>query len=503
MGYGEKRADYYRGRYWIAPGVLRTVVDASGTTIRFATKREAAKAANDAEAKVRAVGYRDPNAGKETFGEYVNRWYAAQELAASTMQNYKRHIEEHLLPDFEDKAIADILPTDVGAWEKKERRLYAASSVKTWHGTLHLILADAVEEGLRDSNPAAKRRGRGKRAGRSRNRGPEKVVTDALGILLIAERASLLSGRDDEFVAVVLKGYTGMRWGEIVGLEREFVRSTALRVEWQLYELDSGEFERCPPKDDSYRTIDAPAWLSGLVAGHVARTESKPCGCHEHSYVFRGHGPASGAPRHIGAKLVDVARRADVSAATVSNVLNRPDTVAAGTRARVEAAIADLGYVRAGQSSETAEHWRRSGFGTWLFQPSATGWYPKKAPQEARPVPVLAAPWPGVPARGRNAAGRANACWLPIARGLTPHGLRHTHKTVMEDLGTPPKLMDERLGHEDGSVQARYSHITPGMRKRLMEGLTEQWEEALSARLAMHPRSPVRALDALLKARQE
>lgn len=150
MGYGEKRADYYRGRYWIAPGVLRTVVDANGATIRFVTKREAAKAANDAEAKVREVGYRDPNAGKETFGEYVNRWYAAQELAASTMQNYKRHIEEHLLPAFADKAIADIQSTDVGAWEKKERRLYAASSVKTWHGTLHLILADA-------RNPADRR----------------------------------------------------------------------------------------------------------------------------------------------------------------------------------------------------------------------------------------------------------------------------------------------------------------------------------------------------------
>jgi hypothetical protein len=41
-----------------------------------------------------------------------------------------------------------------------------------------------------------------------------------------------------------------MRWGEIVGLEREFVRPASVRVEWQLYELDSGEFERCPPKDD-------------------------------------------------------------------------------------------------------------------------------------------------------------------------------------------------------------------------------------------------------------
>ncbi len=35
-----------------------------------------------------------------------------------------------------------------------------------------------------------------------------------------------------------------------------------------------------------------------------------------------------------------------------------------------------------------------------------------------------------------TAAGRADACWLPVASGLTPHGLRHTHKTLMEELGT-------------------------------------------------------------------
>ncbi|NGO77532.1 hypothetical protein G6045_17965 [Streptomyces sp. YC504] len=71
----------------------------------------------------------------------------------------------------------------------------------------------------------------------------------------------------------------------------------------------------------------------------------------------------------------------------------------------------------------------------------------------------------------------------------------------MEEIGIPPKLMDERLGHEDGSVQARYSHITAKMRQRLMDELTEQWEESLDARMAMHPRSPVRALHALLRAR--
>ncbi|MFF4356399.1 hypothetical protein [Streptomyces sp. NPDC001604] len=59
------------------------------------------------------------------------------------------------------------------------------------------------------------------------------------------------------------------------------------------------------------------------------------------------------------------------------------------------------------------------------------------------------------------------------------------------------------MGHEDGSVQARYSHITALMHNRLMDGLTEQWEEALAARSAMYPRSPVRALDALVRADRE
>lgn len=100
------------------------------------------------------------------------------------------------------------------------------------------------------------------------------VITDALGILLTAERTAILSGRDDEFVAVVLTGYTGMRWGEVVRLETEFARPISIRVEWQSYELDTGELVRRPPKDDSYRTIDAMDRLSALVADHVARTNT-------------------------------------------------------------------------------------------------------------------------------------------------------------------------------------------------------------------------------------
>jgi integrase len=416
------------------------------------------------------------------------------------MRNYRRHIEDHLLPAFQDFPLEEIVAAEVAGWEKRERAAgYAESSIKTWRATLHLILGDAVERGHVPANPAARRRGRGRRDGRQGTRGAEKVVTTPLGILLIAERAALLSGRDDEFVAIVTKGYTGIRWGELVGLETKYVRPTAVRVEWQLYELDSGVFERCPPKDGSRRTVDAPGFVSTLLAEHVAQTRPEPCPCHGFTYAFRSHGLANGSARTPGPKLVDVARRAGVSTGTVSNVLNRPDTVPEATRVTVLQAIADLGYVRGVTSGVLAAHWRRSGFGMWLFQPAATGLYPERAPSPEHPVPILGEPWPGLPVRGRGAAARADACWLPIAPGLSPHGLRHTYKTSMIELGTPDKYMDSQMGHDDGSVQARYSHITAGMRGRLMDGLTEMWQGALEARRRMAEGSPVPVLDRLLR----
>ncbi|MGH3374526.1 MAG: LacI family DNA-binding transcriptional regulator [Actinoallomurus sp.] len=49
--------------------------------------------------------------------------------------------------------------------------------------------------------------------------------------------------------------------------------------------------------------------------------------------------------------IKEVARRAGVSPGTVSNVLNRPERVAAETRSRVERAIDELGFVRNGSAS--------------------------------------------------------------------------------------------------------------------------------------------------------
>lgn len=82
MGFGEKRGNYWRGRYKIAPGKHLTVVGEDDKPLEFATKGEAQRAASEAENKYRRGDWRDPALGQETFGEYASRWYAAQDLAA-------------------------------------------------------------------------------------------------------------------------------------------------------------------------------------------------------------------------------------------------------------------------------------------------------------------------------------------------------------------------------------------------------------------------------------
>ena len=202
--------------------------------------------------------------------------------------------------------------------------------------------------------------------------------------------------------------------------------------------------------------------------------------------------------------MTDVARRAGVSVGTVSWVLNRPERVAEATRARVEMAMADLGYVRGAPAGGLAAHWRRNNFASRLFHPAATGRYPKKA-SGGDPVPVPAAPLarrPGSRPGCRNPVG----CLLGAHRARPDParaGLRHTYRSLMEELGTPKKLMDAQMGHEDGSIGARYAHVTAPMVERLIADLTEAWRAALDARLAFNPGSPVAVLDRLLTSRRE
>jgi integrase len=76
--------------------------------------------------------------------------------------------------------------------------------------------------------------------------------------------------------------------------------------------------------------------------------------------------------------------------------------------------------------------------------------------------------------------GPAPAPFAPVCPGLRFHDLRHSHKTMLVELGVPEALQDERLGHRPRGAHAVYDHTTTAMRKPMISGLERIWADALA-----------------------
>jgi integrase len=508
VAYAERRGDYWRARWRGPDGTL----ESSPASLRFKTKKDAVAYGRDQEAAIRNNTYVDPRAGQITLLEWVNIWYPDQDLEPSTLANYKYLIEVHLLTEFGERELQSLTPEEIGAWERKIRAnpAYKARTATDARSMLITVLEAAIPRYIQ-TNPAVRHKGRGRKGQRRIQEAErkEKVWAMPLQALLLAERCSVLSQVDTDFVAVVTLAYTGARWGEMVGLDPDEVKADVAGLKWKLYELN-GKFYRGRPKDGSIREVDLPPFLSRLLQRHLATDGGRMCNCrHEEEpwcpgrrYVFLG-----------------------------------PD----------------------------GGHFRRSNYSERFMRPAADGWHPARNGKDARPsMPVLvdmSQAWPGTPlppwpaavpgepfsvptGRGRPrlfndaeigrcphcgrshrrrvdgtlinhrlgkgdetcpgsgqqpAADLAVATWLPLVPGLTPHGLRHAHQTWLEDADVHYFLISERMGHEIPGMRGTYGHVTPAMREEAMAVLQELWQESLRQRAALSPRSAVGVLDDLLR----
>jgi hypothetical protein len=191
-----------------------------------------------------------------------------------------------------------------------------------------------------------RQRGRGRRTGRHLQRGPQRAWATPLQALLLAERAALLSGRDGDFTMLITIGYTRLRWGEAIGLERDYAHPGEIHVEWQLHEIN-GRFHRLAPKDDSYRSpkwepklpIDLPPFLDNLLAHQMLANPGRRCPC---------------ATKHDGSGRY---------------VFLSPDS----------------------------GHYRRSNYGRRVFRPASDGQYEPGTGRPTRLVIADATTWPGIP----------------------------------------------------------------------------------------------------------
>ncbi|MFI0350910.1 tyrosine-type recombinase/integrase [Actinomadura sp. 9N407] len=457
MAYAEKRGKRWRVRYARPDG-------STASEPGFDTKQAALAWGEEQEAQIRRHTWYDPRGGAALLADWVELWWSGQDLEATTEAKYRYLIDRHIVPTFGNRPVNTLSsPEEIVAWEKRTRAHgFSYRTAGDARSLLSTILGDAKDRGLVGSNAAEKRRGRGRKRTRRTlaARGPEKVWPTPLQTLLLAERCALLSGRDDDFVMIVLTAYAGLRWGEVLGLERPACRLDRLQIDWQLHEL-RGKVDKVPPKDDSYRHVDLPPFLAGLVSTQSIQTRGR-CTC-------PGRAPECGG---LGQYLF---------------------------------------------LSPDGGHHRRSNYARRIFQPAADGRYPKGTRQTGKRVLADTTNWPGVPLRpwpdavpgepfqpprgkGIPAVGPdvPVSVWLPLREDLTPHGLRHGHKTWMAEDGIPEILQAERLGHTVPGIRGVYTHVSDAMRDDLKAKLQRRWEDSLDERLRFGRSSPVPILNELL-----
>jgi integrase len=184
----------------------------------FKTKRDAELFAATIEVSKARGEYVAPSLGRVTVGELSTDWLARKKQ--STAPSHYRMLEsawrKHVEPRWGSVAVADVDTLRVEAWTAAMTRGGSgATTVLRAHGVLSGVLADAVKAKRLAVNPA---------------KGVENLPRKP------AKRRVYLSGDDVHRLAdesgqhralVLVLAYTGIRWGEAVGLrvrDVEFLR---------------------------------------------------------------------------------------------------------------------------------------------------------------------------------------------------------------------------------------------------------------------------------------
>jgi integrase len=193
-------------------------------------------------------------------------WSQAHDVSAITWRTYDSHLRNHILPRFADMALGDVQRITVKAWVKTLRRTLAEKSVADVAGLLSMILGEAVDEGLIGVNPCRKLRLHTVHA-------PERPHASADEVHAIAGRVS-----PPNAVLILTAAYTGMRWGELAGLQWDRVNLDRCEIrvdphDGALHEI-GGRLQLGPPKTPaSARTIHLASFHIQLL-DHLRRQQN-------------------------------------------------------------------------------------------------------------------------------------------------------------------------------------------------------------------------------------
>src|SRR3984957_735424 len=318
--------------------------------------------------------WQDESGRRMPLEEWIDVWAGwLDEVEPTTIAFYKYLVEFHILPAFQGRQLGTLTFEEIEAWDRSipkkitsQGRPYARSVASAARSLLITLLGDAVHAGKIDRNPAERRkgrRGRKRTQGRAPTRAAQVSSTNVITptqALCLAERCALLSGRDIDLVMNVFAAWTGVRWGELMAVEGWPGKDSPLQfpmtgiptyaVDWQLLEL-GGAVCKSAPKDGSFRVLDLPPFLAGLMRWAMDnRRNACCCPLEDDRPTCKGEDETPPNYLFLGPK---------------------------------------------------GGHPRRSNYAGDFLTPAAEGLHPARQGLR-RPVYVITEPWPGIPIRRGN-----------------------------------------------------------------------------------------------------
>lgn len=216
------------------------------------------------------------------FSEFVEVWkrdYGSKELAPTTYKRYCRMLETRILPYFGHFYINKIRPTDImkfydllekdtqlvrkkGNNGSKTKKPLSGKTILEHHRLLRAMLHRAVYWQLIVSNPA-------ERVQPPRAKKPKRRSYDDEQTKILLENLEKLTVEDTKYkVAIILTIFTGVRLGELMGLEWQDVdfRNGIISINRSSqYLSDMGVFTKVPKTEISIREIAIPEFIISLL----------------------------------------------------------------------------------------------------------------------------------------------------------------------------------------------------------------------------------------------
>ncbi len=261
-----------------------------GTEPGFPTKKLAEEWGAEQERLIRQGSWIDPERQAMTFGPFARTFMASRRKRGRTVGTRWDRLENHILPKWESIRLKDITWFDVDTWQQS----MDVEDVTRGHcvSLMSTVMTAAVDAGYITVNPLFGRRRTRDTSGQAARPKAPKMTREGgprpEDAILVAERLGPAIG-----VHVLTTAYTGLRWGEGLGLHRDNV----LRERRQPW--GSGEFV-CPvlriteeyaeyqeraedgtkkgytlkleatKNDGSTRDVDVPPFLALLLRHHLA-----------------------------------------------------------------------------------------------------------------------------------------------------------------------------------------------------------------------------------------